>query len=72
MWEKFEWKAWREEIIRKTQTELRDNIKMVLREIGFGRTDWIHLAQDRDKWRALVNTVMNFWISQKAWNFLSS
>jgi hypothetical protein len=36
-----------------------DNIKMNLREIGFGDVDWIHLAQDRDRWRALVNTVMN-------------
>jgi hypothetical protein len=36
-----------------------DNIKMDLREIGFGDVDWIHLAQDRDRWRALVNTVMN-------------
>jgi hypothetical protein len=36
-----------------------DNIKMVLREIGFGDVDWIHWAQDRDRWRALVNMVMN-------------
>jgi hypothetical protein len=36
-----------------------DNIKMDLREIGFGYVDWIHWAQDRDRWRALVNTVMN-------------
>jgi hypothetical protein len=36
-----------------------DNIKMNLREIGFGDVDWIHLAQDRDRWRALVNTIMN-------------
>jgi hypothetical protein len=36
-----------------------DNIKIDLREIGFGVVDWIHLAQDRDRWRALVNTVMN-------------
>jgi hypothetical protein len=36
-----------------------DNIKMDLREVGFGGVDWIHLAQDRDRWRALVNTVMN-------------
>jgi hypothetical protein len=35
------------------------NIKMDLREIGFGDVDWIHLAQDRDRWRALVNTVMS-------------
>jgi hypothetical protein len=36
-----------------------DNIKMDLREIWFGDVDWIHLAQDRDRWRGLVNTVMN-------------
>jgi hypothetical protein len=34
------------------------NIKMDLREIGFGDVDWIHWAQDRDRWQALVNTVM--------------
>jgi hypothetical protein len=36
-----------------------DNIKMDLREIEFGDVYWIHWAQDRDRWRALVNTVMN-------------
>jgi hypothetical protein len=36
-----------------------DNIKIDLREIGFGDVDWISLAQDRDRWRALVNTVMD-------------
>jgi hypothetical protein len=36
-----------------------DNIKMDLREIEFGDVDWIQWAQDRDRWRALVNTVMN-------------
>jgi hypothetical protein len=36
-----------------------DNIKIDLREIGWDGMDWIDLAQDRDKWRALVNTVMN-------------
>jgi hypothetical protein len=35
------------------------NIKMDLGEIGFGDVDWIHFAQDRDGWRALVNTVMS-------------
>jgi hypothetical protein len=34
-------------------------IKMDLLEIGWGGVDWIGLAQDRDKWRALVNAVMN-------------
>jgi hypothetical protein len=36
-----------------------DNIKMDLQEIGSGDMDWIWLAQDRDQWRALVNTAMN-------------
>jgi hypothetical protein len=35
-----------------------DNVKMDLREIGWGSMDWIDLAQDKDQWRALVNTVM--------------
>jgi hypothetical protein len=34
------------------------NIKMDLREIGFGDVDWIYWTQDRDRWRTLVNTVM--------------
>jgi hypothetical protein len=36
-----------------------DNIKMDRREMGWGGMEWIDLAQDRDQWRALVNTVMN-------------
>jgi hypothetical protein len=36
-----------------------DNIKIDLRGIGWVGVDWIELAQDRDQWRALVNTVMN-------------
>jgi hypothetical protein len=36
------------------------NIKIDLREIGWDGVDWIDLAQDRDQWRALVNTVMKF------------
>jgi hypothetical protein len=38
-----------------------NNIAMGLGEIGWGDMDWIDLAQDRDQWQALVNTVMNSW-----------
>jgi hypothetical protein len=41
---------------------LVDNIKMDLREIGWGGMDWLDLAQDRDQWRVLVNIVMNLWV----------
>jgi hypothetical protein len=37
-----------------------DNIKMDLQEVGRGRGDWMELAQDRDRWRALVGTVRDF------------
>jgi hypothetical protein len=40
-----------------------DNIKMDLRDVGCGGVDWIDLAQDRDRWRALVCTVMNLRVS---------
>jgi hypothetical protein len=36
-----------------------DNIKIGLRETGWGDMDWIHLSQNRNQWRAFVNTVMN-------------
>jgi hypothetical protein len=39
-----------------------DNIKMDLREIEWDSVDWIHMAQDRDQWMPLVNTVMNLWV----------
>jgi hypothetical protein len=49
-----------------------DNIKMDLREIGWVGMDWIDLAEDRDQWRALVNTVMNRQVSQNVGKFLSN
>jgi hypothetical protein len=44
---------------RRKETTGMINIKMDLRDIGCVGTDWIHLAQDRDEWKALVNSVMN-------------
>jgi hypothetical protein len=39
-----------------------DNIKIDLREVGWGDIDWIDLAQYSDRWRTLVYTVENFWV----------
>jgi hypothetical protein len=40
-----------------------DIIRMDLREVGWGDVDWIGLAQDKNKWRALVNLVLNLQVS---------
>jgi hypothetical protein len=43
----------------RTRRRWEDGIKMDLRETGWGSVDWIQLTQDRDRWWALVNTLMN-------------
>jgi hypothetical protein len=52
-------KADRERPLGRPRRRCVDNIKMDLREIGWDDIDWIVLAQDKGKWRALVNTVIN-------------
>jgi hypothetical protein len=49
----------RKKLLGRPRRRWVDNIKMDLREIGLDGVDWIELAQDRDQWRAFVNTVMN-------------
>ena len=45
--------------LERPRRRWEDNIKMDLQEVGGGGGDWMELAQDRDRWRALVSTVMN-------------
>jgi hypothetical protein len=49
--------------MRRPRRRWVDNIKMDPQEVGCGGMDWIKLAQDRDRWRALANAIMNFWVS---------
>jgi hypothetical protein len=46
----------------RPRSRWEDNIIMDLSEVCWEGVDWIHLVQDRDQWRAVVNTVMNFWV----------
>ena len=46
--------------LERPRRRWEDNIKTDLQEVGGGYGDWMELAQDRERWRALVSTVMNF------------
>ena len=46
-------------LLGRARRRWEDNIKMALQEVECGFMDWIELTQDRDRWRALVNSVMN-------------
>jgi hypothetical protein len=56
----------------KSRRRWVDNIKVDLRDIGWDGMDWTDLTQDRDNWRALVITVMNFRVPYNAGKFLNS
>jgi len=52
-------KLWRKRPLGRPRRRWDDNNKMDLQEVRCRGTDWIELAQDKDRWRALVNAVMN-------------
>jgi hypothetical protein len=47
-------------LLGRSRNRWEGKIRMDLREIGWEGVDWLHVAQNRDQWRAVVNTVMNF------------
>jgi hypothetical protein len=51
--------AWGKRTFRRPRRRWEDSIKMDLQVLGCGVMDWIELAEDRDRWRAVVNAVMN-------------
>ena len=54
----------------RTRRRWEDNIKMDLQEVRGGCGDWMELAQDRDRWRGLVSTLMNLRVPKKCGEFL--
>jgi hypothetical protein len=50
-------------LLGRTRRKWENNIKMDLKKVECGYMDWIQLAQDRDRWRALVNAVMNLQVA---------
>jgi len=57
---------------KRPRPRWKDNIKLDLQEVGWRSMDWIDLARDRDRWRTLLNAVMNPRVPKNAWNFLTS
>jgi hypothetical protein len=48
--------------LRRPRRRWENNIKMDLQEVGCEGMDWIDVAEDRDRWRPLVNAVMDIWV----------
>jgi hypothetical protein len=68
----FWWESQKERPLERSRRRWEDNIKMELREIGWGGMDWVNLAQGRDQCRVLVNMVMNLQVPKNVGKFLSS
>jgi hypothetical protein len=57
--------------LRRPRRRWKGKIKMDLREIGWSVMYWIYMAQDKDQWRALVNTAINPWVPCNVGNFFT-
>jgi len=68
----FGWKTQGKTSLGRLRRRWEDNITMDVRVIGWEGVDWLHLAQTRDQWRAVVNTVMNLQNPQTAGNVLTT
>jgi hypothetical protein len=66
------WETEEKRPLGRPRCRWEDNIKMDLRETGWDGVDWIDLTQDRDQWRAFVNTVVNLRVPRNAGKFLCS
>jgi hypothetical protein len=66
------WKPRGKRLFGRPMRRLEDNIKMDLQEVGWEDMDWIDLAQDRDRWRVLVNAVKNLRVPRNANSFLTN
>jgi ribosomal protein S2 len=58
-------------IFGRPRRRWEDNIKLYIQEVRCGNMDWIELAQDMERWGALVNALMNFRVPRNAGNFLT-
>jgi hypothetical protein len=58
-----DWKTEGKRPLGRPRHRWEDNIRMDLSEIGWRIEDWVLLTQDRDQWQALVNMVMNLWVT---------
>ena len=66
------WKPEGKRPLGRPRCRWQDNIKVDLHDVVCGGMDWIDPAQDRDRWRELVNAVMNLRVPKNAGNFLTS
>jgi len=56
----------------KEDLSVIDDIRMTDRETGCEVVEWMHLAQDRDQWQALLNMIINLWVPYRTDNFVTS